>query len=174
MSFLSGRAALRPTSLFKLSQATLSPAGRRTLITLKESLYTVTATSTGGREGTISSTPADETAPLNLKFRLPKAMGGNGDSGHNPEQLFAAGYSACFLGAVQVAAAKAGQKEIGERALVHADVSIGRPTDSPGFGLKVTLRIEGVEDQAILDAAHEMCPYSRALREGVEVNVEKA
>jgi organic hydroperoxide reductase OsmC/OhrA len=54
----------------------------------------VTATSTGlGRDGAISSTPTDETAPLNLKFRIPKAMGGNGDSGHNPEQLFAAGYS---------------------------------------------------------------------------------
>jgi organic hydroperoxide reductase OsmC/OhrA len=53
----------------------------------------VTATSAGGRNGTISSTPTDETAPLNLKFRTPKAIGGNGDSGHNPEQLFAAGYS---------------------------------------------------------------------------------
>jgi organic hydroperoxide reductase OsmC/OhrA len=57
----------------------------------------VTATSTGGRDGTISSTPSDETAPLNLKFRLPKAMGGNGDIGHNPEQLFAAGYSGKYI-----------------------------------------------------------------------------
>jgi lipoyl-dependent peroxiredoxin len=53
----------------------------------------VTATSTGGRDGTISSTPADETTPLNLKLTAPKVMGGRGDSGHNPEQLFAAGYS---------------------------------------------------------------------------------
>jgi organic hydroperoxide reductase OsmC/OhrA len=53
----------------------------------------VTATSTGGRDGSISSTPTDETAPLNLKLTLPKAIGGRGDSGHNPEQLFAAGYS---------------------------------------------------------------------------------
>jgi len=142
--------------------------------------YKVTATSTGGRAGTISSTPTDgETAPLNLKFTVPKALGGRGDGGHNPEQLFAAGYSgrifnrislahrfpytffekkiiACFLGAVQAAAGKKGKKEVGERAVVHAEVILGQPTDRPGFGLKVVLRVEGVEDQAILDAAHEV------------------
>lgn len=64
--------------------------------------------------------------------------------------------TACFLGAVQAAAAKAGKKEVGERAVVHADVSIGRPNNVPGFGLKVVLRIEGVEDQAILNGAHEV------------------
>jgi organic hydroperoxide reductase OsmC/OhrA len=63
---------------------------------------------------------------------------------------------ACFLGAIQVAATRAGKKEVGDRALVHADVSIGRTQDVPGLGLKVVLRIEGVEDQAILDAAHEV------------------
>jgi hypothetical protein len=57
------------------------------------SQYTVTATCTGGLDGTISSTPADETAPLNLKLTTPKALGGSGDSGHNPDQLLAAGYS---------------------------------------------------------------------------------
>ncbi|KAH9034862.1 OsmC-like protein [Lactarius pseudohatsudake] len=146
---------------------------RRTLITLKESLYEVTATSTGGRDGTISSTPTDGTAPLNLKFAVPKAIGGRGDEGNNPEQLFAAGYSACFLGAIQAAAAKQGKKEVGAQAVVHADVSLGRPTDRLGFGLKVVLRVEGVEDQTIIDAAHEMCPYSRALREGIVVEVQK-
>ena len=64
--------------------------------------------------------------------------------------------SACFLGAVQVAATKLGKREVGARAVVHADVTLGRPTDRPGFGLKVLLRVEGVEDQAILDAAHEV------------------
>ncbi|KAH9961250.1 OsmC/Ohr family [Russula dissimulans] len=171
---LSFRPALRTTSL--LSQATHAPTGtpRRGLITLKENLYKVTATSTGGRNGTISSTPTDGTTPLHLKLTAPKAIGGPGGEGHNPEQLFAAGYSACFLGAVQAVAASKGKREIGERATVHADVSLGRPTDRPGFGLKVTLRVEGVEDQAILDAAHEMCPYSRALSEGVVVDVKKA
>ncbi len=56
----------------------------------------MTATATGGRDGTISSTPTDETAPLNLRLIPPKALGGRGDSGHNPEQLFAAGYSGMF------------------------------------------------------------------------------
>jgi organic hydroperoxide reductase OsmC/OhrA len=144
----------------------------------------VTATSTGGRDGTISSTPTDETAPLNLKLTPPRVLGGSGDRGHNPEQLFAAGYSgksnqfrhlyinigmninmacdpiekktACFLSAVQVAATKLGKREVGARAVIHADVTLGRPTDRPGFGLKVLLRVEGVEDQAILDAAHEV------------------
>jgi hypothetical protein len=60
------------------------------------------------------------------------------------------------LGAIQVAATKAGKKEVGEHALVHADVSIGQTKEIPGLGLKVVLRVEGVEDQAILDAAHEV------------------
>ena len=60
------------------------------------------------------------------------------------------------MSAIQVASARAGQKEVGEGAVVHADVSIGRPKDVPGFGLAVVLRVEGVEDQAILDAAHEV------------------
>jgi organic hydroperoxide reductase OsmC/OhrA len=60
---------------------------------------------------------------------------------------------ACFLGAIQAVAEKRGKKEVGERAVVHADVILGEPADRPGYGLKVVLRIEGVEDQAILDAA---------------------
>jgi len=58
------------------------------------------------------------------------------------------------LSAVQVAATKLGKKEVGAKVVVHADVSLGQTTDRPGFGLKVVLRVEGVEDQAILDTAH--------------------
>jgi organic hydroperoxide reductase OsmC/OhrA len=65
-------------------------------------------------------------------------------------------YSACFLGAIQAVATKQGKKEVGAQAVVHADVSLGRPTDRSGFGLKVVLRVEGVEDQTIIDAAHEV------------------
>ncbi|KAN0134056.1 OsmC/Ohr family [Lactarius tabidus] len=164
------RQFLRPATCQQLQRCSNA---RRTLVTLKDSLYEVSATSTGGRDGTISSTPTDGTAPLNLKFAVPKAIGGRGDEGHNPEQLFAAGYSACFLGAIQAVATKQGKKEVSTRAVVHADVSLGRPTDRPGFGLKVVLRVEGVEDQTIIDAAHELCPYSRALREGIVVQVQK-
>lgn len=60
------------------------------------------------------------------------------------------------MSAVQTAATKLGKKEVGARAVVHADVSMGQPTDRLGYGLKVVLRIEGVEDQAILDTAHEV------------------
>jgi hypothetical protein len=60
------------------------------------------------------------------------------------------------LSQVQEAATKLGKREVGARAVVHVDVSLGQPTDRPGWGLKVVLRVEGVEDQAILDAAHQV------------------
>jgi len=66
------------------------------------------------------------------------------------------GGQACFLGTIQAAAEKRGKKEVGERAVVHADVIFGESTDRPGYGLKVVLRVEGVEDQAILDASHDV------------------
>jgi organic hydroperoxide reductase OsmC/OhrA len=73
-------------------------------------------------------------------------------------------YSACFLGAIQAVATKQGKKEVSKQAVVHADVSLGQPTDRPGFGLKVVLRVEGVEDQTIIDAAHEVRQQILALR----------
>jgi hypothetical protein len=63
---------------------------------------------------------------------------------------------ACFLGAIQAAAAKQGKKKAVSQAVVHADVALGLPTDRAGYGLKVALRVEGVEDQAVIDAAHEV------------------
>ena len=62
----------------------------------------------------------------------------------------------CFLSAIQAAAEKGGKKEVGKCTVVHADVILGQPTDCPGYGLKVVLCVEGVEDQAILDAAHKV------------------
>ncbi|KAI0254132.1 OsmC/Ohr family [Lactifluus subvellereus] len=175
MSSLAGRTLLRRALRSTTSPLLTHGPTRRTLITLKKSVYEVTATSTGGgRDGTTSSTPTDGTAPLKLELAAPKAIGGRGDKGHNPEQLFAAGYSACFLGAIQAVAAKQGKKEAVARAVVHADVTLGLPTDRAGYGLGVVLRVEGVEDQAIIDGAHELCPYSRALREGIVVDVQKA
>ncbi len=67
---------------------------------------------------------------------------------------------ACFLDAIQAAARERGKKEVGERAIVHASVILGQPTDRPGYGLNVVLSIEGLEDQAILDAAHEVSQRS--------------
>ena len=72
------------------------------------------------------------------------------------------------MSAVQDAATKLGKREVGAQAVVHADVSLGQPTDRPGFGLKVVLRIEGVEDQAILDTAHEVS-YIGVTATGIEL-----
>jgi hypothetical protein len=63
---------------------------------------------------------------------------------------------ACFLASIQASAAKLGKKEAAAQAVVHADVALGLPTDRAGYGLKVALRVEGVKDQAIIDAAHEV------------------
>lgn len=139
----------------------------RSLMTLKEVKYTTTATASGlGRNGEV------ECDGLKLKLATPKELGGTGD-GENPEQLFAMGYSACFLGALQLVARQQGKAKLGENAVVHASVSLGIPNERPGFGLAVDIKVEGVDDE-LVKAAHEACPYSRALVHGAVVNVSKA
>ena len=81
--------------------------------------------------------------------------------------LLPPGYSACFLATIQAVATKQGKKNVGAQAVVHADVSLGRPTDRSGFGLEVVLRVEGVEDKTIIDAAHEVCQQIRLLHRGL-------
>jgi len=152
-----------------LSIATHNPSNyvTRSIVTLKEVKYTATATATGlGRNGQI------ESEGLKLNMAMPKELGGTGN-GQNPEQLFAMGYSSCLLGAIQLIARQQGKKEMGEKAVVHTSVSIGTPTDLPGFGLAVDIKVEGVDDE-LLKTAHEFCPYTRALTRGVVVNVSKA
>ena len=134
----------------------------------------MTATSTGGRNGTISSTPTDETAPLNLKLTLPKAIGGRGDSGHNPEQLFAVGYAACFESALGVV----GRRERAEVGDVSIDSRVSLlPTEERGFKLAVELdvtlpQVQDPEQAArIVAAAHEVCPYSNATRGNIDVTL---
>ncbi|KIP05578.1 hypothetical protein PHLGIDRAFT_91930 [Phlebiopsis gigantea 11061_1 CR5-6] len=145
----------------------------RSIITLKDHLFFSKAVAEGaGRNGSVKSFGD---APLDLKLAMPKVAGGKGD-GQNPEQLFAMGYSACFLGALQLVGARAGKKEIVDKAKVHATVFLGHPTDAnmEGFGLRVELTIEGCEDDALIQAAHEFCPYSRALKHGIDVKINKA
>jgi lipoyl-dependent peroxiredoxin len=136
---------------------------------LDKVLYTAHATSTGGREGTSKSSDG----VLDLKLTTPKEMGGNGAVGTNPEQLFAAGYSACFIGAMKFVAM---QKKISLPAdtSINADVGIG-PIPA-GFGIQVTLNvtIPGMEKaaaQEIVQAAHGVCPYSNATRGNIEVTL---
>lgn len=132
-------------------------------------LYTAHAQSKAGRDGTVKVIDGD----LDTKLTMPKSMGGSGGTGLNPEQLFAAGYSACFGSAVKFVAAKA-KKNI-EAPVVTADVSIGT-TDAGAFGLavKLTVVIPGLspaETKALADQAHQVCPYSNATRGNVPVEI---
>jgi Ohr subfamily peroxiredoxin len=132
-------------------------------------LYTAVATATGGRNGKVESSDG----VLNLEVRIPKEMGGSGGAFTNPEQLFAAGYAACFDSALNFVAM---QQKTKITSSVTADVGIG-PNGSGGFALAVKLRakIEGVERniaQQLLETAHKVCPYSNATRGNVPVEIE--
>jgi len=137
-------------------------------------LYTAEATAHGGRDGRTRSSDG----VLDIPLSVPKEMGGAGKSGaSNPEQLFAAGYAACFEGAVRYVARQE-KIEIKESS-VTARVGIG-PRDAGGFGLKVDLVVSlpGVDRAAaerLARTAHEqICPYSHATRGNVEVSVSVA
>ncbi|KAI0074390.1 OsmC-like protein [Panus rudis PR-1116 ss-1] len=150
-----------------------NPQHARGLLTLKDHVYFAKATAEGaGRNGIVKS---NGDSPLELKMSTPKAAGGKGE-GQNPEQLFAMGYSSCFLGALQLAASRANKKELAEKAKVHTSVFLGHPEDAnlDGFGLRVEITVEGCDDDAIIAAAHEFCPYSRALKHGIDVKIVKA
>jgi osmotically inducible protein OsmC len=132
--------------------------------------YVAKATTKGGRNGRAIL----DGGGLSLAMGLPKEMGGNGE-GHNPEQLFALGYSACFGGAVLALAKKHGLD--GQAAEVTCAVTIDK--DATGFGLKadLTLKIPGADKdkvQALLDDAHQMCPYSKATRGNIPVTLTVA
>lgn len=131
-------------------------------------VYKAQATSTGGREG--HSRTSD--GVLDVKLSVPKDMGGPGAAGAtNPEQLFAAGYSACYLGALRFAAGKEKIK-LPDDASVQATVGIGQIPG--GFGLEVTLHvtIPGLDAAVVRDLtekAHKVCPYSNATRGNIVV-----
>jgi Ohr subfamily peroxiredoxin len=136
---------------------------------LDKVLYTAQATSTGGRTGTSRSSDG----VLDLSLTTPKELGGAGGTGTNPEQLFAAGYSACFIGAMKAVAGK--QKiKLPDDVSITATVGIG-PIPA-GFGIQVAMSIsvpgmERAASQALVDAAHQVCPYSNATRGNIEVTL---
>ncbi len=134
-------------------------------------LYTTKATSHGGRVGTSRSDDGN----LSVTLTSPKALGGDGAPGTNPEQLFAAGYSACFLGALKFVA---GQQKVKlpEDTTSTATVGIGPRDDGKGFGIEVSLAIDipgmdRAEAEKLIAAAHIVCPYSHAMRTSTEVAV---
>jgi len=133
-------------------------------------LYQTEATASGGRDGRARTTDGS----LNVWLGLPKELGGNG-FGNNPEQLFAAGYAACFLSAMKNVAQNGKHPRVPDSATVSAKVGVG-PSDAHRFGLSITLGIElpGWEHaaaEALVAEAHEVCPYSNAVRGNVEVAI---
>ena len=137
---------------------------------LDKVLYTAHATSTGGREGTSKSSDG----VLELNLTVPKELGGNGARGTNPEQLFAAGYSACFIGALKFVA---GQKKIALPADTSIDADVGIGQIPEGFGIKVAMavKIPGMERakaEELVQAAHAVCPYSNATRGNIDVDLK--
>ncbi|KPQ05592.1 MAG: putative redox protein, regulator of disulfide bond formation [Rhodobacteraceae bacterium HLUCCA12] len=138
-------------------------------MTPEKILYSATMTATGGREGTAKS--PDGAFALDLS--VPKALGGPGGAGTNPEQLFAAGYAACFLGAVKLVGRQR-KLSLGDDVTVTATVGLG-PVE-PGYALAVDLAvalpgIEPAQAQEIVEAAHQRCPYSHATRGNVDVTL---
>lgn len=134
-----------------------------------KSLYSAVATAKGGRNGHVQS----DNGVLDLEVRAPKALGGANDNYTNPEQLFAAGYSACFDSALNLVI-KNEKIKAGETS-VTAKVTIGQ-LDNGGYGLAVELQanIPGVtreEAQSLIEKAHQVCPYSNATRDNIEVKL---
>ena len=133
--------------------------------------YKTSATATGGgRDGKTSLTDGT----LALQLVVPKELGGPGGDGANPEKLFAAGYAACFLGAMKFVASQGGPK-VPSDAAVTATVGIG-PREEGGFGLTIALSIAvpGVpraEAEALVAKAHQVCPYSNATRNNIDVKL---
>lgn len=135
---------------------------------LDKVIYTAKAHTTGGRDGRSMS----DDGLLDVKLALPKVMGGAGNA-TNPEQLFAAGYSACFMGALKHVA---GMKKV----VVPADASIDASVDigpiPAGFGIavKMAIHLPGLDRavaQDLVDTAHQVCPYSNATRGNIEVDL---
>src|SRR5688572_4908903 len=131
-------------------------------------IYKTRATATGGRDGRARTEEGD----VDLRLVIPKEMGGPGGEGANPAKLFAAGYSACFLGAMKAVSGEVGVK-VPADATVTAEVGIG-PRSEGGFGITadLTINLPGVERadaEKLVHAAHQICPYSNATRGNLDV-----
>lgn len=143
-------------------------------MTIENILYTATATATGGREGQARS----DDGALAVSLSTPRELGGAGGVGTNPEQLFAAGYSACFLGALKFVAGKEKVK-VPEDTSVTAAIGIGPRDDGQGFGIKadLTIAIPGLDKKTaedLVQKAHVVCPYSHATKGNIEVSLTVA
>ena len=134
-------------------------------------LYTTAARATGGRDGQSATLDGN----FSVKLATPKELGGAGGEGSNPEQLFASGYAACFIGAMKFVASQGGPAKVPADATVTATVGIG-PRSEGGFGLEVSLAVSlpGVPKdaaEALVAEAHKVCPYSNATRGNIDVKL---
>ncbi|MBX3208388.1 MAG: organic hydroperoxide resistance protein [Labilithrix sp.] len=139
---------------------------------IEKTLYTAHASATGGRDGRVTT----DDGAVEHALAMPKGLGGTGAAGTNPEQLFAAGYSACFGSAIAFVARQ--KKLVTGPVKVDAHVSIGA-VPSGGFGLAVELvahlpELARDEAEALVAAAHQVCPYSNATRGNIVVDVKVA
>lgn len=138
-------------------------------MSIEKILYTATATATGGREGQASSSDN----ALSVKLSTPRELGGSGGDGTNPEQLFAAGYSACFLGAMKFVASQ--QKVmIPATTSITGRVGIGQIPSGFGIQAELTISVPGLPRdtvQALVEQAHIVCPYSNATRGNIDVTI---
>jgi len=138
-------------------------------MSIEKVLYRATATATGGRDGRAQSSDG----VLDIKLTTPRELGGAGGEGTNPEQLFAAGYSACFLGALKFVA---GREKVALPADAKIEGQVGIGAIPTGFGIEVELRISlpGVAGDVAKDLvkkAHVVCPYSNATRGNIDVTL---
>ncbi|MDR5783516.1 organic hydroperoxide resistance protein [Caballeronia sp. LZ065] len=141
-------------------------------MSIEKVLYRAHAHVTGGRDGRANIPEND----LDLRLTTPKELGGGGGDGTNPEQLFAAGYSACFIGAMKFVAAR-DKIDLPKDLAVDGNVGIGQIPN--GFGIEVELKISlpGMDRgaaQALIDKAHIVCPYSNATRNNIDVTLTLA
>jgi Ohr subfamily peroxiredoxin len=138
-------------------------------MSIEKVLYTAHAKATGGRDGKAVSSDG----VLDVKLATPRELGGAGGAGTNPEQLFAAGYSACFIGAIKFVA---GREKIHLSGEVSIDGSVGIGQIPGGFGIEATLKVSipglpRAEAEALVQKAHMVCPYSNATRGNIDVRL---
>jgi Ohr subfamily peroxiredoxin len=141
-------------------------------MSIEKVLYRAHAHATGGRDGRA----VVRDSSLDLRLTTPRELGGAGGDGANPEQLFAAGYSACFIGAMKFVAAR---DKIALPQDVSIDGSVGIGAIPNGFGIEVELKIslpgmDRAAAQALIEKAHQVCPYSNATRGNIDVTLTLA
>jgi lipoyl-dependent peroxiredoxin len=141
-------------------------------MSLEKVVYTAHAKATGGRDGRAASSDG----ALDVKLATPRELGGAGGPGTNPEQLFAAGYSACFIGAIKFVAAR---DKIALPSDVSIESSVGIGPIPNGFGIEVALKVSlpgmpRAEAEALVQKAHIVCPYSNATRGNIDVRLSVA